>query len=88
MPVVFGKVSPREDTIRVVDGWVGGWMDGWMETCLGNGNGGDNSFLYYLCCGTTATKPITDMAQGYKENTSTNANIYKWQYKLHLRITL
>jgi hypothetical protein len=43
-----------------------------MEACLG---GGDNSFLYYLCAGTTTTKPFTDMAQDYKENTKIQAQM-------------
>jgi len=65
-------VSPREDTIWVVDGSVGEWM----EACLGGGGGdGDNSFLYYLCAGTTATKPFTDMAQDCKENTKIQAQM-------------
>jgi len=45
-----------------------------MVACLGDG-GGDNSFLYYLCAGTTATKPITDMAQDYKENRKIQAQM-------------
>lgn len=66
-------MSPREDTVWVVGGWVRGWLDGWMEACLGGG--GDNSFLYYLCSGTTATKPITDMVQDCKEDTKIQAQM-------------
>jgi len=33
-----------------------------------------NSFLYYLCAGTTAIRPVTEIAQGLKEMQTTNEN--------------
>ena len=42
--------------------WIGlDWID-WMDW-IGLMDGDDTSFLYYLCAGTTATKPVTDMAR-------------------------
>ena len=56
-----------------------------------NNNNSIQTVLYYLCAGTTATRPVTQTAQEHKENTKTEATNeitnQKRKKNIHIRIT-